>query len=149
VCVDEKEFEMEQATGGTALALPAGIALSSSGRRLGSAILDGVLITVTLGIGWLIWSFFTMGKGQTPGKKMLGMRVISVNNMQATTLGMTFLREYIVKGIIGSITFGIAYLWLLWDKDKQALYDKVMGTVVVDDKDGRTVAGAGTPAVSF
>ena len=29
----------------------------------------------------------------------------------------------------------IADCWLLWDKDKQQLWDKLAGTVVVDDPD--------------
>jgi hypothetical protein len=27
----------------------------------------------------------------------------------------------------------LAYFWLVWDVDNQELWDKVMGTIVVDD----------------
>ena len=42
---------------------------------------------------------------------------------------MTLLREWIVKPFIGSITFGIAYVWILFDDKNQALYDKVMSNL--------------------
>lgn len=34
--------------------LPVGVHLSSAGRRFGAYLLDGLLLFVTLGIGWLI-----------------------------------------------------------------------------------------------
>ena len=118
--------------------LPAGVMLSSKGRRLGAALLDGVLAIVTLGIGYLIWMLFTFKPGQTPAKRLLGMRTVSTQDCMATSWGMTFLREIFVKGIIAGITLGIAYLWILWDTKNQALYDKVLNTIVVNDKDGLT-----------
>ena len=119
--------------------LPAGVMLSSKGRRLGAALLDGVLAIVTLGIGYLIWMLFTFKTGQTPAKRLLGMRIVSTQDSMATSWGMTFLREIFVKGIIAGITLGIAYLWILWDTNNQALYDKVLNTIVVNDKDGLTL----------
>ena len=47
-------------------------------RRLGGALLEIGLGLVLLGIGWLIWLIFTCQKGQTPAKKLLGMRMVSV-----------------------------------------------------------------------
>jgi len=48
------------------------------------------------------------------------------------------LRGFIVKGIVGmvaslTIVGLLAYFWLIWDRDNQELWDKVVGTVVVDD----------------
>jgi uncharacterized RDD family membrane protein YckC len=122
--------------------LPAGVVLSSKGRRLGAALLEVPLVIVTFGIGYLIWMLFTFKTGQTPAKRLLGMRVVSTQDYHATSWGMTFLRELIVKGIIGSVTFGIAYLWILWDNNNQALYDKVLNTIIVNDKDGATLRTA-------
>lgn len=122
--------------------LPAGVVLSSKGRRLGAALLDGVLAIVTLGIGYLIWMLFTFKSGQTPAKRLLGMRVVSTTDYKALSWGMTFLREIFIKGIIAGVTLGIAYLWILWDKNNQALYDKVLNTVVVNDPDGLTLRKA-------
>jgi len=35
--------------------------------------------------------------------------------------------------LLGSMTFGIVYFWLVWDRDNQELWDKLAGTVVVND----------------
>jgi hypothetical protein len=52
-----------------------------------------------------------------------------------------FLR-FLTKTPLRYATLGIADLWLLWDKNNQALWDKVVNTVVVDDKEGRLVPAA-------
>jgi uncharacterized RDD family membrane protein YckC len=120
------------------MTLPAGVVITSRGRRFVCSLLDGLLAIVTLGIGWTIWSFFTYPNGQTPGKKLMGIRVISLNDGKSLTFWMTLLREWIVKGFIGGLTFGIAYLWILFDDRNQTLYDKVLNTIVVDDPQGLT-----------
>ncbi len=128
---------IQTATG--VVALPAGVGLTSKSGRLLCALLEVVLAVVTLGIGYFIWSFFTYRTGQTPGKKLMGIRVVSLNDGKALPFWMTLLREWIVKGFIGGITFGIAYLWILFDDKNQALYDKVLTSVVVDDDQGLTL----------
>jgi len=128
--------------------LPDGVGLTSKSSRLLCALLEGVLAIVTLGIGYFIWSFFTYRHGQTPGKKLMGIRVISLNDGKALTFWMTLLREWVVKGFIGGVTFGIAYVWIMFDSKNQALYDKVLNTVVVNDPQGLTlptIAPATTP----
>ena len=73
------------ATGGTAFqravwaglrAIPVGVTISSAGKRLGAYLFEVVLCTVTLVIGWMIWSLIVFGKGQTPAKQLLGMKVV-------------------------------------------------------------------------
>lgn len=123
----------------TGMHLPPGVTLTSRSSRLLCAMLEVVLAIVTLGIGYFVWSFFTYRYGQTPGKKLMGIRVISLNDGKALPFWMTLLREWIVKGFIGGITFGIAYLWILFDSRNQSLYDKVLNTVVVDDPQGLTL----------
>jgi uncharacterized RDD family membrane protein YckC len=134
-----------------AVVLPDGVVLTSKGRRLLCALLEGVLAIVTLGIGYFIWQFFTYQTGQTPGKRLMGIRVVSLNDGKALPFWMTLLREWVVKGFIGGITFGIAYVWILFDAKNQSLYDKVLNTVVVDDPEGLTLATPSVPTtpVSF
>ena len=120
--------------------LPEGVTLTSKSSRMLCALLEVVLAVITLGIGYFFWSFFTYRTGQTPGKKLMGIRVVSLNDGKALPFWMTLLREWIVKGFIGSITFGVAYLWVLFDPKNQSLYDKVLNTVVVDDPQGMTIA---------
>ena len=46
-------------------------------RRLTAWVLEIVLVIGTGYFGWLIWSFFTWGKGQTPAQNLL--RMVSIN----------------------------------------------------------------------
>src|SRR5690348_15270248 len=67
--------------------LPPGVTLSSPWERLGSYVVDYVLVLVTLGIGWLIWAATIAGDGVTPGKKLLNLRVISTSDLRPVGIG--------------------------------------------------------------
>ena len=121
---------------GQVTGLPNGVRLSSPGKRFGAYLLEGVLIVVTLVLGWVIWSLIVWKDGQSPAKKILGMRVLKLQTSQRATWGTMFLREIVGKiigGFVAGITFGIFYFMLLWDKNRQELWDKIAGTIVVDD----------------
>ena len=71
----------------------------------------------------------------------MGIRVMRADG-RASDWGWTFIREFVVKfmviGLVGVVTFGVASfidnLWAFRDKDSQALHDKIMKTVVVQDR---------------
>jgi uncharacterized RDD family membrane protein YckC len=116
--------------------LPQGVVLSSIGRRFWAYVLDAILASVTLFIGWAIWSLVIWDRGQTPAKQLLKMRTIDLNNRRRSSWGGMFLREVIAKwigGFICGLTFGILYFMLCWDKNRQQIWDKFCSTVVVDD----------------
>lgn len=118
--------------------LPATVRLSSAWRRLGGYLLEGLLILLTLIIGWLVWSIIVWGRGQTPAKQLLGMRVLSRETLTSARRGRMFAREIPCKWIIelfASITVVgvVVYFWLLWDKERQELWDKMVETIVVND----------------
>jgi uncharacterized RDD family membrane protein YckC len=118
--------------------LPESVRLSSAWRRLGGHLLDGLLVFVTLIVGWIIWSIIVWGRGQTPAKQLLGMRVINRETLTAAGRGRMFVREVPCKWIIGTIAGvtvigAILYFWLLWDSERQELWDKMVETVVVND----------------
>lgn len=120
------------------LNLPPSVNLSSPLRRLSGHLLDLILAVVTLLIGWLIWSLIVWARGQTPGKQLLGMRVISSDTQAVVGWGRMGLREVICKGVIGlvagiTVIGTVLYLWLLWDDQNQELWDKMATTLVVDD----------------
>jgi uncharacterized RDD family membrane protein YckC len=120
----------------------AGAPLSSAGRRLGAYLLDGLLLVVTLGIGWLIWSLVAWSKGQTPAKQLMKMRCVKPDTGRVATWGSMALREIVGKGILGMITFGITTIvsWFtILGASRQGVWDKVAGTVVVDDPQGTLV----------
>ena len=136
-----------------------GVRLSSPGKRLGAHLLEILLVIVTLGIGWAVWSLVVWGRGQTPAKQLLGMRVVALETGRPAKWGKMFLRDFIAKGLIFGfigrilvIPWLLASIWLLWDKNKQELWDKVADTIVVDDPRSQLVGAArtavGTPAVA-
>ncbi len=93
-------------------------------------------------MGYVAWWLVTLRNGQTPGKRLTGIRVIKDDGIPSGWR-YTFLREFVIKGLlVGSLvqtTVGIAgfidYLWPLWDraKKRQTLHDKLLGTIVVKD----------------
>jgi uncharacterized RDD family membrane protein YckC len=133
------------ATAGYAVAAGGAVShapVSTAGKRFGAYLLDGLLASITLGIGWIIWSLvlWSKGTGQSPGKKLMGMRVISEATGQAAGFGTMAKRELLVKGILNSITFGIIFLLSvigILGESRKGVWDKMAKTVVVDDPDGR------------
>ena len=132
-------------SGGAAQSPPAsavgGAELASIARRLAARVLDTVIIVFTLYIGWLIWSFMVYGRGQSPGKQLVGIYAAPVDDPERRlSWSSMFLREFVLKGLLfsflGTITSGIVwvldYLWALWDGSghKQTLHDKVIQSSV-------------------
>lgn len=129
--------------------LPNGIVLSSAGRRLGGFLLDALLIFCTLVIGWIIWTLIVWTRGQSPAKQLLGMRVVRLDTRAPAGWGRMFLRDFVGKILVGLVSSLIPFVgnvladcWLLWDKDNQELWDKLAGTVVVNDPDNRLAPSA-------
>lgn len=117
-----------------------GLPVSTAGKRLGAYLLDIVLMVVTLGLGWLIWSVIIWSKGQSPAKALLGMRCVRTDTAQAAGWGTMALREIVGKSIIGAVTFGLTNLvsfFMILGDGRQTVWDKVATTTVVNDPDGR------------
>ncbi len=107
-------------------------------RYFGSYVLEGLLITVTLIVGWFIWLAFTAKTSQTPAKRLMNIYILDINSGQPITAGRVWVRDVLVKLVlVGGLTFviGVATIvdsiWVLFDKNRQALHDKVVSTVVV------------------
>ncbi|WP_405839435.1 RDD family protein [Streptomyces platensis] len=72
------------------------------------------------------------GKGASPGKKAMKIRLIREETGQPLGFGMALLRR-ICHGLDGAAC-NIGYLWPAWDAKGQTFADKVMRTVVVSTK---------------
>jgi uncharacterized RDD family membrane protein YckC len=118
--------------------MPAGFRVSSVGRRLGQYLLEIALVIVTLIIGYIVWSLIIWSRGETPGMHVLHMKCVKKDTGQVATWGTMALREIVGKilimGVISFIPLASVILdfMLLWDRDRQELWDKVAGTIVVD-----------------
>ena len=124
---------------GTTIQLPNGVAAASPWARLGAYFLEGVLMIVTLGIGWLIWGVMIGGTGQTPAKRLMGMRVIGAGTLQPVGIGKMFWVRWFLAGMIAPFaivfTLGILLFMPFWDQRNQNLWDKISTTYVVTDPD--------------
>lgn len=91
------------------------------------------------GIGWtaLYFTVFTLHmRGQTPGKKLLGIRVIRLDG-QPITGWIAFER---FGGYAASAATGLlGFAQILWDRNRQGIHDKVTETVVIREKRGMPV----------
>ncbi len=81
-------------------------------------------------ISYAYFIFFIGKKGQTPGKKILGIKVIKRDTHEVPGYLYAFLREVVGKFIAGFL-FGLGYFWMIWDKDKQTWADKIASTIVI------------------
>ena len=121
-------------------AVPEGTVLSSLGKRFGGALLTGVLVVLTVGIGYLIWAAIAYGKGQTPAKQILKMYVIDTETGLPATWGKMFVRGFVIDGVLNSITGGvfslISAIWIFTNPKRQRLTDLVLKTIVVDAPNG-------------
>ena len=112
-------------------------------RRLGGYLLESVLFIITLGIGWLIWLAITAPRAQTPAKSLLSMYIVGEDGSPVSARKV-WIREVLVKwillGITAAIFSGLVHLanalWILFDRDRQTIHDKVVGTVIFYAPDG-------------
>lgn len=103
----------------------AGAATGTSG---GTGI--GVLVALVMLIGYAAWALTLFAKGTTPGKSMLGMRVVKEDGHVAG-FGTMLVREWIGKAISGML-LSLGFLWILFDRDRQGWHDKLVSTYVVE-----------------
>ena len=119
-------------------------------------ILVIILVGAAMFVGSFIWWLAALRSGRTPGKQLLGIRVIKANG-DPSGWGYTFLRELVSKALLvlfltspiwgnvvaamipGRIAGPLIWfilvfadnLWALFNKNRQTLHDKIMRTLVV------------------
>lgn len=75
--------------------------------------------------------FFMAFGGQTPGKMLLRIRVLT-KDQQPLTLGKAVLRT-LGYFISGSLLLGLGFLMIIFHPQKRAFHDLLAGTVVIKD----------------
>lgn len=124
--------------------------LASAKRRLVAAMLDsafrdggtwglvfwnavlpgsGARVLAVLAAIYTIASLYLWSKGTTPGKQLLGMRVITADGRPAGFFRMA-IRETVAK-TLSLMVFGLGVISIPFDKEKRGWHDKMMGTWVV------------------
>jgi uncharacterized RDD family membrane protein YckC len=97
-----------------------------------------LLFVCALVIGSLYCIAFWWLRGQTPGKWLLGLRVVAVGGGRVG-LGQAVLR--LVGYLISAVPFYLGFLWVL-GPERQGWHDRIAGTeVVYTPRPGRKVEG--------
>lgn len=96
-------------------------------------LIRGFIEDLGLGLGWF-GLYFTattaMWHGTTPGKRLFGIRVISLTGRP---IGWWASFERFGGYAAGFATGLLGFLQILWDDNRQAIHDKIAATVVVRD----------------
>lgn len=96
-----------------------------------SALVGLVLSLAISAYGFYIL-YMTGQRGASPGKRVMGLKVVKLADGQVLGGGMGIVRG--LAHIVDSIICYIGYLFPLWDPMRQTLADKIIGTVVLSDQ---------------
>ena len=88
----------------------------------------GQIITSFLGIVYYV--YFIGNRGQTLGKMIMKIKVVSLDTDKPVGYLKAFLRDIVGK-ILSGLVFGLGYLWSIRDAKKQTWHDKIAKSVVV------------------
>jgi uncharacterized RDD family membrane protein YckC len=95
------------------------------------AFISGAADDLGVGFGWsavFFTAFLAMWRGQTPGKRLAGVRVL---RLDGKPLGWWIAFERF-GGYAASLSVGLlGFAQILWDRNRQGLHDKACETVVV------------------
>lgn len=71
-------------------------------------------------LSWLI--------GTTPGKYLMGLRIIRLNGKP-----VGFVRSLVrtLGNYLSFVLLGLGFIWIIFDRRRQALHDKLVGTLVI------------------
>ncbi len=83
--------------------------------------------------------YFQIHRGATPGKMLLGLRVVNHTDLEAPTNKSILFRETV--GRLVSVLSVVGYFLPLVNKDKRALHDIVAGTRVIREREGESSVG--------
>jgi uncharacterized RDD family membrane protein YckC len=100
--------------------------------RMARATANDLGITVGW-IGLYFTLFLVWWDGRTPGKSLLGIRVVRLNG---EPLSLWFAFERFGGYAAGIATGLLGFVQLYWDPNRQAIHDRVARTVVVDSRGG-------------
>jgi uncharacterized RDD family membrane protein YckC len=107
-------------------------------RRFLAVFIDGLIfaglsyVNSSLGLLQIVYETILISQwnGQTIGKKIMGVRVVSGSNGSVDWV-KAFIRS--ISKILSAIPLGLGYFWMLWDEKSQTWHDKIADTIVVQD----------------
>ncbi len=129
--------------------------------RVLAALLDSIwLVLLTFTLGWMVYGAiyfesteFSQGyadifisyvlpfvltilfwhfKSATPGKMILGIKIVDAKTLDKASTGKLLLRY--LGYYVSMIPLFLGIFWVGWDKRKQGWHDKIAGTLVIKEK---------------
>jgi len=95
---------------------------------------SALALLVSLTIIFLYYGWFYKNKGATPGKILMGLRVIDKNTGKNLSYFRTFFRETLGK-LCSGVIFFIGFIMAAFRSDKRALHDLIFDTQVLQKKE--------------
>lgn len=95
-----------------------------------------VQLAITFLLTWLVmpalyWVVIQKEFGATPGKKLMGLKVVNLDGTHEISYGRLFLRDIIGRYISG-VFLCLGYVWVLFNQDRRSWHDLMTKTRVVD-----------------
>ncbi len=117
---------------------------ASVGARVKALLLTVVLVIVTLGVGWVVWSVVEWRSGRTPSYRRTGLRVVRSSDGRPIGLGRSLAREACCALLLLPTLLGCCALALgfamgasppggMLSQSRDAPWDRLTGTVVVTE----------------
>lgn len=116
------------------------VSLGYNGLGGTSPILDvlnaimGGLVAIIFPLGGYWTTFEMVWSGQTPGKRLLGIRVIQDNGLPVSFPGLLLRNVFRLADAFFPFQFAVGFFMLTFSKNTQRLGDLVAGTIVVKEK---------------
>ncbi len=128
------------------MSVPSNYELASTGTRFIAILIDSIILGIITGIlvgaggeagggaSFVIglvyyWYFWTRQEGQSPGKKLMNIRVIKADGSPLSD-GDAILRY--IGYYINTLVFMIGWIWAFFDSNNQGWHDKIASTYVVN-----------------
>ncbi|MFZ4815084.1 MAG: RDD family protein [Phototrophicaceae bacterium] len=109
--------------------IPLQLAAGSGSDQNTFGLLLILLVNIVIAVGYNIVCLVNF-EGQTLGKRIVGIRVVSAEEgYNGLTYGMAWRRYF--GEILCSLCLSIGYLQILWNEERQGWHDKIAQTLVV------------------
>lgn len=91
------------------------------------------LFFIQLVIVGIIYVIFWKKKGSTPGKALLGLRIVDANSFQNPSTFQSFIR--FIGYIVCMLTLMFGFTMIMFNKRRRGLHDIMANTIVIYDKE--------------
>lgn len=93
-------------------------------------VAGGIIIEAVLSlVGIVVLGWMNGASGQTPGKRVVGIRVVRDSDGRVLGGGLGVVRA--ICHFLDTVACFVGWLWPLWDAKNQTFADKILATVVL------------------